>query len=102
MSNELPLRVHLVPITGESIETTQWACHKCHWVWKNFDMASACCSSKAKATTFDHQGQTVTEIRNVATGKPTYYGSPRDGDLYLSPEEINEIVNFGRKLNWNL
>jgi Zn-finger nucleic acid-binding protein len=44
--NELPLRVQLVPITGANIETNQWACPKCHCVWKDFDLARACCASK--------------------------------------------------------
>jgi hypothetical protein len=99
MSNELPLRVHLVPITGESIETTQWACPKCHWVWKDFDLAKACyscccirkISAPEVARSFDYQDQTITELRNLTTGKPRYVSSTQD-DLILSPEEINNII----------
>jgi len=88
MSNELPLRVHLIPITGESIETSQWACSKCHWVWKEFDLARACCVNEVK--TFDYKNLTITELRNRATGKPRYVVTQED--LALSPEEINSII----------
>ena len=39
---ELPYRVHLVPITGSSIETNMWACNKCRMVYSTYKEAQEC------------------------------------------------------------
>lgn len=41
-TNELPYRVHLVPITGKSIETNMWACNKCWTVHMAYREALEC------------------------------------------------------------
>ena len=39
---KLPYRVHLVPLTGSSIETNMWACNKCWTVHMTYNEALEC------------------------------------------------------------
>lgn len=44
MENNVPYRVHLVPVTGPTIETDQWACAKCKIIYKHHSLAACCCT----------------------------------------------------------
>lgn len=38
-----PYRIHLVPITGPSVETTHYACGECRRFYADYGEASSCC-----------------------------------------------------------
>ena len=40
---KLPYRVHLVPVTGASIESNSWACGECQRVCWDYNHAFSCC-----------------------------------------------------------
>ena len=42
MTERLPYRVILAPITGSCVETTKWACGTCQEVFPSFDNAKTC------------------------------------------------------------
>jgi len=47
MTERLPYRVILAPITGNCVETTKWACGKCQEVFPSHENAKACqCSNQ--------------------------------------------------------
>ena len=43
MENNVPYRVHLVPVTGPTIETEKWACPKCGEIYLLHASAARCC-----------------------------------------------------------
>ena len=43
---KLPYRIHLIPITGPSIESNSWACGECRRVQLSFEEAKRCCDPR--------------------------------------------------------
>jgi len=48
MENNVPYRVHLVPVTGPTIETEKWACPKCEDIYVLHSSAARCCATKSE------------------------------------------------------
>ena len=66
---KLPYRIHLVPITGPSIETKSWACGECKTVRGAYVEAYKCCLPRLCLHNWRNHGLTYTTGGSMSTVK---------------------------------